>query len=420
MKLKLPMNIDDPYLKEFGEHFCIAPWAGLYSNGFDHSQPCCVFNEPLTGVNGLTPNEIVNSKEFKALRKNMLKGDIHPSCERACFSPERLGITSHRNRLNHLVAGELPLVLETKDDGTITPRFRYCDIRFSNLCNFKCHFCSFENSSSWFDEKKLIESNVKYFNPNSLSWEPTDKKVWKTSLPIDSILEEVVPNVSHINISGGEPLLIEENYQILERLRELKRFDVSISVSTKLSRLSLNNYDFLSLIKDFKDVAFSASIDAIGARAEYIRSGTNWQQIETNWFKLKDYQSQMNPNLNLQVFQSVFILNSFHAIDTYKYLEQKWKPDNIIINHCFSPDFFTLKSSSQELLKDLYEYYDANAGESLIPIKNQIAQILNDGDYDLKLFKELFETVNFLDTQRKTDFLKVFPEFEKYWTIGKR
>ena len=103
---------------------------------------------------GGTVLDIMNSPEYKRLRLEMLEDEPPSECKR-CYDLEANGTWTLRNSQNE-VRGERAkdLIASTRPDGSI-PDFKmlYMDIRFSNLCNFKCRSCGPGCSNLWGDEE---------------------------------------------------------------------------------------------------------------------------------------------------------------------------------------------------------------------------------------------------------------------------
>jgi len=133
---------------------CILPWIHMYANADGNVLPCCIgdYKTPL-GNTGNTPiKEIWNNSEYKKLRLQMLNNE-QPSVCRQCWKHEEVGNESSRIHMNTKFAKFMPIVNETNDDGSLDEmKLRYMDIRWSNICNFKCRTCSATYSSSWAQE----------------------------------------------------------------------------------------------------------------------------------------------------------------------------------------------------------------------------------------------------------------------------
>ena len=242
--------------------------------------PCCLTSHHNYFAGDLTTqpiNEIWNSDNMKKLRVEMING-IAPSICSTCFDSEK--VTGDSSRIHH--TRDFPTVIEqiptiTEEDGTCTSmELKYWDFRFSNICNFKCRSCGPRYSSAWIpDAKKLghISDQDKVWNINAV-----DEK------PNFDFLTDQIQHVEKIYFAGGEPLLMDEHWKILDMLVENKKFDVRLSYNTNCSTLSYAGKNVFDYWKQWNHgkVEIWPSIDEIGERAELIRAGTNWANVEGN------------------------------------------------------------------------------------------------------------------------------------------
>ena len=94
--------------------------------------------------------------KMKQLRLDMLNERKNPICD-FCYRHEEAGPHSFRNySKDHFAKYFDEVVTTTQDDGTVEDfKMRYFDIRFSNICNFKCRTCGPDFSSQWEQEYKI-------------------------------------------------------------------------------------------------------------------------------------------------------------------------------------------------------------------------------------------------------------------------
>ena len=220
---------------------CAIPWMHLNFEPNGKVVPCCLtshHNYFAGDLNTQPIEQIWNSDNMKSLRKQMINGERPKICD-TCFNKEDVTGVSGRHYHNR----DFPDVLKkipaiTLDDGTCTEMdLKYWDFRFSNLCNFKCRSCGPRYSSAWVpDAKKLGLTD--------------QEKVWsiesvenKTNV---DFLEDQIDNVKRIYFAGGEPLLMPEHWQILDKLVEKKRFDVKLSYNTNCSVLEYNKKNIIN------------------------------------------------------------------------------------------------------------------------------------------------------------------------------
>ena len=128
---------------------------------------------------------------------------------------------------------------------------RRLDIRFDNKCNLKCRICSSKFSTSWYsDEVKL-------------GLQPEKKsEVYKKTISskvFDFIIEQL-PNVNELFFAGGEPIIQDGHYAILEKAIELGISEkISLAYNTNFSTLKYKNKNIISIWDKFKEVWISDS-----------------------------------------------------------------------------------------------------------------------------------------------------------------
>ena len=97
-------------------------------------------------------------------------------------------------------------------------------------------------------------------------------------------LEEQIPYVERIYFAGGEPMMMEDHWYILELLKKYKRFNVRIMYNTNMSKLEHKGKSVLDYWKlwDKGKIEVWPSLDEFGERAELVRSGTVWPRTAKN------------------------------------------------------------------------------------------------------------------------------------------
>ncbi|MEK6627162.1 MAG: twitch domain-containing radical SAM protein [Bdellovibrionota bacterium] len=279
---------------------CILPWihAQLRQNG--EVFPCCRAQDWYSYGSTLTKtlDEVWNSEEIKKVRKEMLAGTAQSFCG-DCYTTEKLGSQSYRQDMNKNYKDEFLRLEQTDPDGHLHNKdIIFFDIRFSNICNFKCRSCSPESSNSWYEDFKSIHQD----------WNEK-KRVFKLSEGAFTLadIERRLPQIQRIYFAGGEPLLDENHYKVLEKLIEIGRADIQISYNTNLSLLNYKNWSALKLWQKLKHVEIGASIDAIGPALGLIRKGANWEDIKNNLALIRLF----NPKVSVRIYPTVSIMNCF-------------------------------------------------------------------------------------------------------------
>ena len=293
--------------------FCMIPWIHLHTTPQGIAAPCCISKSTSTSEgmgNSKTQSlmEILNCDKMKQLRLDMMNDIPNAECN-TCYEQEKFNVRSFRNHINDEYFNYYDeAISNTALDGSLNNfKMKYFDIRFNNICNFKCRTCGSDFSTQW--EQEDLKSNVIYA-----------KNIPKNDNP--KFLQEVIQQIPYMEtayFAGGEPLITEEHYILLEEMIKQGRTDITLQYNTNLSNLKFKDKDLLSLWKHFdKQIQVRASIDHYGERAEYIRHGTNWETVENNFILTKK-----TPYIKLQINTVLSVFNVLTIHEFYQYLIDK-------------------------------------------------------------------------------------------------
>ena len=178
---------------------------------------------------------------MKDIRIKMLKGEPVGNCE-ACYYSESIIGTSERTRYLSYFNTIKIKYHATKPDGSAPFEPVSWDLRLTNTCNFKCRDCSSALSSSWEEESRRL--NVDVSGPK---------------IDEQKILDEIEPFYDYAEefyFAGGEPLISDHHYHILDKLLE-KDLRPTIRYNTNLSTLTYKGKDIIEIWKKFPNVELS-------------------------------------------------------------------------------------------------------------------------------------------------------------------
>lgn len=390
--------------------FCMFPWMHLNVTPKGDIYPCCSnnYSAPFGSTKETSLKEAFNNDKMKQLRLNMLNNVKSEICD-FCYKHEEAGPYSFRTySKDHWAKRFDELVPTTLEDGTV-PDFKmhYFDIRFSNICNFKCRTCGSEFSSQWAAEDRV------YDKTKPIVIHADDHK--------GDLLAEVLDQVEHIDLAyfaGGEPLITEEHYVILEEMIRKGRTNTTLRYNTNASTIKYKNHDILGLWKHFKKVELSCSVDHYGERAEWLRHGTDWGKVESNLLTFRD--------LDYVVFQinTVFSLFNYPTLgEFYNYLKSKnivqssdWYNSLYLAVH---PSYYSAKSLPKELkhlaklsAQDLIKSHGSDF-PGLTRLVNDAVSFADQEDTWKDNKGTFFKHTDSQDKLRNEDFFKTFPELYK-------
>lgn len=410
----IDLNEKEEFLLKESKVFCMYPWIHLHAWPTGEAYPCChaEWKAPSLGnARNSTLEKIWNDTPMKSLRTDMLNEKENPACAR-CYEQEKSGFFSGRRSANKHHGHNINLVASTKSDGSLDQfKMTYWDIRFSNLCNLKCRTCGPSFSSLWHGDQTKIAGP---------EWGKNNAVLHYAGRTETDIWEQLVPHldhVEHIYFAGGEPLLMEEHYQILDELVRRERFDVRLVYNTNFTHTDLKGQSVFEYWKKFNSVAVGASLDAAGARGEYIRKGTNWDTVVRN----RQQMLEICPNVDFYISPTLSILNAWHVPDFH----QDWvdrgfiRPQDLNVNILQDAAHYRIDIATQDYKKAIEEKYISHL-EWLRPLDKlnratvgfeSAITFMNSTD-NTDLIQTFWRKTNELDSIRKENILDVIPELK--------
>jgi radical SAM protein with 4Fe4S-binding SPASM domain len=332
--------------------FCIYPWIHMHVEPNGRTFPCCgsEYTDECTlgNSNNQSLKTIWNSSNMKTLRLNMLSGKSSPHCTR-CYEQENSGFFSMRNSANKHHGHHISLVDQTASDGALEQfNMIYWDLRFSNLCNLKCRSCGPSFSSSWYQDQLKIAPDYGKNHKALLYAGKYETDLWEQ-------LIKHIDYVEQIYFAGGEPIMMDEHYKILEELERRNKFNVRLIYNTNFTKTKLKDKTVFEYWKKFDSVSVGASLDAEGIRAEYIRKGTDWNEVEQN----RKQMIQTCPNVDFYVSATLSIMNALHLPDFHKNWTEKGliKAKDFNINILTNPEYYRLDIATTNYKQQIEEKY---------------------------------------------------------------
>jgi MoaA/NifB/PqqE/SkfB family radical SAM enzyme len=336
----------EQFLLKNSKTFCIYPWIHLHAYPTGEAYPCCHAEMGVGQVGNCRKNtlsEIWQDQPMQSLRADMLSETPNAACGR-CYEQEASGFFSGRMSANKHHGHQVKKLESNPFEIT------YWDIRFSNLCNLKCRSCGHIFSSQWYqDQAKLAGGDWKLHNSVLNYAGRTETDMWTQ-------LEPHLDYVEQIYFAGGEPLLMEEHYRILDELVRRKRFDVRLIYNTNFTHTDLKGKSVFEYWQQFKSVAVGASLDASGARGEYIRKGTNWAVVEQN----RRDMLRICPEVDFYISPTLSIMNAMHLPDFHRdWVEQGLlKPQDLNVNILQDPVYYRIDIATAEYKQQIRHKFE--------------------------------------------------------------
>lgn len=300
--------------------FCVLPWISLEASPIGTVRPCCLADDEIVDAQGNkfllgqnTFDEIRNSDHMIQLRREFLNQQQPATCRR-CWSEEDAGRTSKRmhtlERLKHLPGLE-------KFTEDVSP-LMFVDFKLGNICNLKCRICGSWSSSTYAVEeiahtKTDPKKTFAYQMLRQGRWPREQTEFWRE-------LERHSDQLRYLEFTGGEPFMIEEHFDLLRELvnRNLAH-NIEIHYNTNGTQYPQGAEE---IWKNFKHVEIAFSIDDVGERFEYQRSGAVWSEVEHNIDLFKSMRNRNN-NISLQVCCTVNVFNVLYLAEVADWIYSK-------------------------------------------------------------------------------------------------
>ena len=342
--MEFSTNIED----HDNDVMCILPWIHMHPWPNGKTMLCCdsPWEDHIGDLRENSLEEVWNSEKMKQVRLNMLNGKKCSQCVR-CYEKEEKGHDSLRVRSNKdWLQPHWDKVANTNPDGSLDDlHIVYLDFRFSNVCNLRCRYCGPELSSNWYADAKASTFNIS----------PTERVI-QIRKDVDNFMEEFDPMLEHIEQiywAGGEPIMMDEHWGIMNRLVEMGKTDIRIFYNTNFTTLTYKKHNVLDLWKNFDNISVGASLDAEGVRGEYQRKGTVWADVESNIKQLKE----TSPEVDFYISATVSAYNAWHITDFHRSWVDKGyiKPADWYMNVLLNNQRFRM-SVLPETLKNEIKY----------------------------------------------------------------
>ena len=329
--------------------FCMLPWIHLHAWPDGRAYPCCLGKaaHPVGNFKEKSMRDIWNDEPMRQIRRNMLEDKPCKECA-DCYEQESVGFASMRNNSNKNFGQYINEVDTTLPDGSL-PDFKihYWDVRFSNICQLKCRSCGSIFSSRWYDDDvklwgKPLRPRVQFAGRH-------EEDVWEQ-------MQEHIPHVDQIYFAGGEPLIMEEHNRILKLLIEKGNTNVRLIYNTNLNDLHFKKESVLDLWKQFPNVCVAASLDDMGNRAEVIRSGTNWAQVEQN---IRDLKEQC-PHIDFMISPTLSLMNIWNFTKFHRYMVESGfiRPQDFNLNILQNPEAYRIDVLPEDIKLKFKEEFE--------------------------------------------------------------
>lgn len=372
--------------------FCYAPWSNLEILPQGEILPCCKFQSNHYGemfnIKQHTIDQYRQSKMLSTIKQEFEQGVWPPGCER-CRIEEENNIESKR-QLDYTRWQNYYQNYDLESDTLLT-----VSMALGNTCNLKCIICNPSASSKWAKEYQDIY-NIQVQNIETV------RKDLITSITT------IAPNLIHIDMHGGEPLLssIEQHQALLDHyIKTDQAKNITIHYTTNATIFP--DRAWLERWANFAEIDLQLSIDGVGARYEYLRYPADWTEVNANIDQYLQLQQRM-PNVRLSIAHTVSAFNIFYLEEFVTWCQQTGLP----------------RPWMGKLHKPMHLRPSVWPNLAKLAIVNKLqSSIINDVRVwanlmqitdDSKLFIQFQQFVREHDQYRNLNFKATFPEIAQY------
>lgn len=381
---------------EVSRTFCILPFVAMHVNPLGGLRPCCMFD------NQAIHDQFSNYPEWRQrgltdLKTNLLSGTRDPRCQ-VCWQQEDSGAPSHRQRHNDIYQQDVREISRTQDLSLDRP-LRMLHLDFDNLCNLRCIMCSPTLSSSLQSE---IASNREAWQ----LWQPhvaRPSQPWHESERFAQLLAEM-HTVEEIFVTGGEPLMNPG------MLRMIDTVDMSHKILTVTTNGTRVNDHILDLLSRPRQLHVMISLEGVGEHNDYIRAGSDWNEIQRNIELLQTLTNWRYDGLGIN--HTLQITSAWTLPGLIEWCLER--DLDLSINPLINPRQLHVSGMRDEwrmhLIDQLREIRDRPAVQvsKSRPWIDSTIRYLSDIQHDPAVTTDFFAYVDMLDQLRATDFRKTF------------
>ena len=372
------------------KYFCYEVYKNLSiwsHNGKLNYNPCSLYSEVVDTANEFDLDNTWNSAARKKLIWQIQQDLPLAGCG-TCYRAEEAGIVSRRQNSTRLYE-------EYHNDTTINDNGPTgIDYSVGNLCNLKCMICGPHNSSAWLPDALKIEPSI---DISQFKYEKHNQ--------IEVIDPKTLKNLKSVHFhGGGEPLLSNNHINLLKAIKDQKGLqDLRVCYNTN-GTMKVSD-DILYLWSECKLVELYFSIDDVGTRFEYQRTGASWQEVVDNlsWYK------QNMPDNHLFNINCVWsYLNIYYLDELFEWHKQNFHstrfgdPVNLIYQK--ASGMFSIPYVSSDVKNVLLNKFLS---------KPELTQLISSLQVSNKTHTNFWKFINKLDAVRNNSFSTICPEWSK-------
>jgi len=377
------------------DKICTLPWMHIETTLLGEFRPCCLAEDSIPGYNitqGHTLQDAFESEYMNNLRQQFLGGKQPSTCAK-CWALESAGGTSKR-------------MISNQKFGVATNKkqLKFLDLKLGNICNLKCRICGAWSSSKWAQEEIALGNKNAREWLNQGQWPRQQHKLWEEII-------DLLPSVEYFEFTGGEPFLIKEHFDILEKSVELGTSKHQ-QIHYNTNGTTFPEHAVENIWPYFKEVEIAFSIDDVGERFEYQRFPANWEEVNQNINRFNNLKTK-HTNIKTQVCCTINMQNIFNLeavanwinLQSFDYVFYNYLHEAKEWNVQYLPKHFKDVIQTKLLSNKAHGLHKTELGKAIVFMMDK--DLGND-----QLHWQRKEKIKASDTFRNQSFTDIHPEYK--------
>jgi organic radical activating enzyme len=389
------------------------------------------------------PAALHNTEEKIAQRRQMLMGERPAGCS-YCWKLEDTKQLSDR----HYRSGE-PWAMNDFDTITNNPfnrkhNPRYVEVNFSNVCNFKCSYCSPQFSTAWAQEIERYQhypTDPPHNTPEHFMGrrKPTPQR--EKNPYVEAFWRwwpDLYPHLKQFRMTGGEPMMDNNTYKVFDFICHNPKPDLHLNVTSnmcppddKIKNRYFDKVKQMCMEENIEHFMQFVSVDAHGKQAEYIRHGLDYKKLMDNVDEFLSRIPGRNSITFIVTYNNLSVTTLRPLLEDIKSLRAKHSNtyqrvwfDVPLLRQPAWQQITLLPEAYQQIHKENIDWMMQDCGEDnygqfkdfeVQKMQRNLAYWQKNYANNTKDKKNFYAFFNEHDRRRGTSFLKTFPEMAEFW-----
>ena len=289
-------------LDKISSSFCAAKWynatiwLGSGMTTSCHHPPAHLVDKDKVRAN---PRLLHNTDQKKQDRADMLAGRRPSGCE-YCWKIEDMQVDAvsdrvYKSKIYPIESLYQAATMPAADDVNL----RTLEIAFDRTCQFACSYCNPAFSTTWVKDikkngpyRQLISDGRNHFTHEH---QHAQKFQYGENNPyIDAFFawweSDLHLTLQELRITGGEPLMSGYTWRLIDWFKSNQgKSQTRLAINSNLGLERAKLFEFVEKIQDIPHLEIYTSNESIGAQAEYIRDGLDWELWTHNVMELLEH-----------------------------------------------------------------------------------------------------------------------------------